>query len=81
VWTEREFDFELLDDLSDGPVATLRISTPAGVLLVMAVPAEADNCLTVHGLHINGEGTDLGPGTLGIANLQVIARGFMERFD
>jgi hypothetical protein len=56
----------MLDDLSEDPVVTLRIGTPAGILLVVAIPVERGNSLVAQGLHINGAGTNLGPGTLGI---------------
>jgi hypothetical protein len=81
VWSSTQIHFEMLDDLSQDPVATLRIETPAGVLPVMADRIETGNGLIARGLHINGEGTDFGPGALGVANLRIIVRAFMERFD
>lgn len=81
LWTASEITFELLDDLSDDPVVTLRIGTPAGVLLAMAIPEADGNRLILRSAHINGEGQGFGSGHVGMANLLVIGNAFVERFE
>jgi len=75
VWTAIDIAFEIVDDLSDDPVVTIRLSTPAGPLTVMAEPVVQGTTLLLNGVHVQ----DSTPNRIGAANLLVIAQVLMER--
>jgi hypothetical protein len=58
-------------------VVTVFVSTPAGVLKVMAEPGWMGRALVLRGLHMQ----DLRPNAVGAANLMVIAEAVMQRPD
>jgi hypothetical protein len=79
VWRPGDLSFVLIDDATDHPVATARITTPSGVLYAMAEPIAAGRVLILRGVHMHGEGA--GANAIGHANLKVLARTVMERMD
>ena len=60
-------------------VVTARITSPAGVLDVMAEPSQHGRRLVLERLHM--QGVDLGPCQFGLANLRALAQAVMERMD
>jgi hypothetical protein len=63
--------------LSEGAVATMRIETPAGTLLVMGEPEQdiSGSVLHVAGVHTNGQTNNLlAAHSIGLANLLAIRR-------
>jgi hypothetical protein len=83
MWRRSEIRFVLESSLSEGEVATLRIGTPAGDLLVMGEPEQnvSGNALHVSGVHTNGRaGALLAANPIGLANLQVIGQAFLAEF-
>jgi hypothetical protein len=65
VWTVADIEIILDDDLTDDPVVTGQIVTPAGELLVMAEIEVLRRELVLRGLHIHGG--DPGPKRIGLA--------------
>ena len=74
VWHAADLRFELLDDLTFDPVATILVTTPAGPLRIMGEPAVDGSTLVVRGLHVQGGE----PNTVGAANLLLLAALLME---
>ena len=74
VWTPDQISFEL-DELTDDPVVTIEISTPAGTIKFMAEAEEAGAVLILRGAHVQGEAV----GQIGVANLRAIVRIVVER--
>jgi hypothetical protein len=83
MWRIDEVGFELAPEHCEGNVDTIRVSTPAGELLIMGVFTDMPaRVLRVTGAHTNGAPGGLIVGnSLGVANLMVIAQAFMEAFD
>ncbi len=79
VWTSADIEIVLDDELTDDAIATVRIVTPLGELLVMAEAEQNERELVLHRLHIQGD--TLGPNDLGPAHLRQLARAVMERMD
>jgi len=79
VWTVADIEIILDDDLTDDPVVTGHIVTPAGELLVMAEVEVLHRELVLRGLHIHG--VTLGPNELGWPRLRQLAHAVMERLD
>ena len=77
VWTAADIAFEIVDDLSDDPVVTIRLSTLAGPLTFMAEPVVQGTALLLNGVHVQ----DSTPNRIGAANLLVIAQALMERME
>lgn len=69
-----DISLEMVDDMTDDPVVTLRISTPAGRLTFVAEPEERGRTLILKGTHVQ----DARPNTIGMANLMVVAQALME---
>ena len=69
--------FEIVDDLSDDPVVTVRLSTPAGPLTFMAEPVIEGTLLILKAMHAQ----DSRANRIGAGNLLVIAQVLMERMD
>jgi len=70
-------------DLSEGEVATMRIETPVGHLLVMGEPAldVSGTVLIASGVHTNAPiGPRLAANAIGLANLQVVGQAFLMEF-
>ena len=79
MWTSADIEIVLDDELTDGAIATVRIVTPLGELLVMAEAEQNERELVLRGLHIQGD--TLGPNDLGPARVRQLVRGVMERMD
>jgi len=79
VWTSADIEIVLDDELTDGAIATVRILTPLGELLVMAEAEQNGRELVLRRLHIQAE--TLGPNDLGPARLRRLVQGVMERMD
>ena len=82
MWRRGDIRFTFEIRLSEGAVATMRIDTPAGVLLVMGEPQQdlSGRTLLVRAVHTNGR-SGLLPNSVGMANLKVIGQAFLEAFD
>jgi hypothetical protein len=75
--------FVLESSLSEGEVATMRIMTPVGDLLVMGEPAQdvSGQVQRVSRVHTNGgAGSPLAADSIGLANLQVIGQAVLAEF-
>jgi hypothetical protein len=79
VWTSADIEIVLYDDLTDGTIATVRLLTPLGELLVMAEVELYRRELVLRRLHIQGE--TLGRNDLGPGHLRQLVRGVMERME
>lgn len=79
MWSADDIRFTLLDDLSVGPVATVEIGTPNGILLVMGEPRAEARSLIVSGVHMHGTG--IGPNGVGPRNLRVIVDALLREMD
>jgi hypothetical protein len=79
VWTAADIEIILDDDLTDDPVVTAHILTPAGELLVMAEVEVRNRELVLRGLHMHG--VTLGPNEVGWPRLRQLAHAVMERVD
>ena len=79
MWTAAEIQIALDDEASAGSVLTVRISTPAGQLLVMAEVERYDSELVLANLHMQAE--SLGRNSLGWNRLRQIARVAAEKAD
>jgi hypothetical protein len=77
LWDVADISFEIVDDMSDDPVVTLRIATPVGPLTVMAEPAMQGATLHLTRAHVQARGAN----TIGAWNLLVIARAVIEGMD
>lgn len=78
-WSGDDIEIEADDLGTDDPVVTARITTPAGILDVMAEPSQKGRCLVLERLHMHG--VDIGPRQFGLANLRALAQAVMERMD
>jgi hypothetical protein len=76
-WTAEDISFDIVHDMTDHPVVTVRMLTPIGPLRFMAEPVMQGTTMLLKGLHVQ----DLSPNAVGIANLTLIARAVMERMD
>jgi hypothetical protein len=70
---------EIIGELTEGAVATARIETAAGTMLVMAEVAMEGRCLVLQGLHMRG--IDVGINELRVTGLRFAVREFMEALD
>jgi hypothetical protein len=77
-WTPQDLALAgIVPDLSEGNVVTIRIASPAGVIAIMA---EVDidpggRTLVLNGTHMQSDGS------VGVANLRVVADFVLERMD
>lgn len=76
-WTPDRLSFEIIGEATDDPVVTVKITTPAGPVLVMAEAEERGRTLILRRLHVQGGA----PNDIGPANIRVIARAAMEEMD
>ncbi|HUI19348.1 MAG TPA: hypothetical protein VL244_16900 [Alphaproteobacteria bacterium] len=76
MWKAADVGIVVDDDLSDDPVVTANITTPAGRLSVMAAVSFEGRTLVLAGLHMHGD--DIGLGEFGMANLRRLADAVME---
>ncbi len=77
LWDVADISFEIVDDMSDDPVVTLRIATPVGSLTFMAEPVMQGTTLHLTRTHAQAAA----PNTIGAGNLLVIAQAVMEGMD
>jgi hypothetical protein len=77
MWQPQDIDFDLVAQLSETPVATLRISTPDGNLVVMGELEQSGRTLVVRRFHLQGAAAN----TLGVAKLRFLADVVMQRMD
>jgi hypothetical protein len=56
-----EISFDFVDDLTDDPVVTITVTTPAGPLTLLAEPVMDGTTMVLNGLHVQ----DLTPNAVG----------------
>jgi hypothetical protein len=78
-WTAADIDIVLDDDMTDGPVTTVRICTPAGELTVMAEVSFSGRELFLARTRVQAE--NMAQHSLGPARLRQIASAVAERLD
>ncbi len=76
-WGVDDIAFEFVDDLTDDPVVTIRVLTPVGTLMFMAVPVISGTTMILRGLHVQ----DSVPNAVGPRNLMMVARAVMEGME
>ena len=76
MWRRDQIDFRLREDLCDGDIVTLEISTPAGIIVMMGEPEDAGTTLIVRGVHIHSDP----PHQVGTGNLGVVPQSLMQRY-
>jgi len=67
---------DIIGEQSEGAVATARVETAAGTIMVMAEVALEGRCLTLRGLHVHG--IDVGANELRVAGLRRMVQEIME---
>ena len=77
MWAVDQITFEI-DAETDGSIAVVDVSTPAGLIKICAELHVSGRTLQVTGLHVQSE---LGPNAIGLNALRVIAAAAMERMD
>ena len=77
MWSAEDISFEIVSDMSDDPVVTLLVHTPAGRLRFIGEPVERDGILIARSTHVQ----DATANAIGSANLMVIAQALMEGMD
>lgn len=77
-WSPTDLSFEFVSETTSGAVVTADISTPAGMLRVMAELEEHDRTLVLRGFHIE---LTVKPNSVGLHNLRTLAQVVMERMD
>lgn len=77
VWKVVDISFDVIADLTDDPVMTVVVRTPAGAVTITAEPVERGTTLVLRGAHVQ----DAKPNALGPANLMVMAQALMERME
>jgi hypothetical protein len=70
---------DIIGEQTEGSVATARIETAAGTIMIMAEVTVDDRCLTLRGLHLHG--IDVGANELGVAGLRQIVEEVMENLN
>jgi hypothetical protein len=70
---------DIIADESEGAIATARVTTSAGTIMVMVEVALERRRLTLRGLHVHGE--DVGINELGISGLRRMVTEAMDRRD
>jgi hypothetical protein len=77
VWTPAHITFDIVDEMSAGSIVTIAVTTPIGVLKVMAEAAMAGRTLILDQVHVQ----DGWPNAVGWINLRLIAGRVMEGLD
>jgi hypothetical protein len=75
MWAVTDISFEIVDDMTDDPVVTLLVRTPAGQLTFIAEPVEQGAILVALRTHVQ----DATPNAIGVGNLMLIAQAIMIR--
>jgi hypothetical protein len=70
---------EIVRELSERAIATAKVETSVGVLMVMAEVLLDGRRLVLHGLHLHG--ANVGVNELGIVGLRRMVREVMEELD
>ena len=78
-WRSADLSFVLLHDITDDPVVTVEIETPAGRLFAMAEVRAIGRTLFLGDLHMHG--VEAGANAIGPANLRILAETILERMD
>ena len=78
MWRRNEIEFIILENLTEGPVLTVEIVTPAGSLYAMAEPIEQGRTLILKSFHIQAVS---GARLFGPGNLRFLAELLMEMMD
>ena len=79
TWRHSDISIEMVDEDSSDPIVTLEITTPVGVITVMAEFRLMGRIVGVKGAHIESRG--ISRNDIGVPNLRVIAQTAMEIFD
>src|SRR5271163_1020087 len=79
TWRHSTISIEMVDEDSSDPIVTLEITTPVGVITVMADFRLMGRIVGVKGAHIESRG--ILPNDIGISNLRVIAQTAMDDYD
>jgi hypothetical protein len=74
MWAVEDISFEIVSEMTDDPVVTVRIMTPAGQLTFTGEPEEQGDTLIVRRTHVQ----DASANAIGPANLMVVAQALME---
>ena len=77
MWDSDDISFEIVDDMTDDPVLTLMVFTPAGQLTFMGEPVIKGRVMIARGVHVQ----DGIPNSVGAGSLLVLARVLMERME
>ncbi len=75
MWSIGDISFEIADEITEWPILTIAMLTPAGELLFTGEPEIRGRVLVVHGAHVQGSFAN----RIGAANLLVLAQALMER--
>jgi hypothetical protein len=76
-WRPTEIHFDIIDHLTDHPIVTMFIDTPAGRIEIMGEPVMRGNTMVVREAHLQ----TMSPQRIGVGNLYLLARMVMERMD
>lgn len=79
MWSADDLLILIEDRLTDHPVVTATLVTPAGRLMVMAEITMADRWLVLRAAHLQGDG--IGANDLGFVRLRWLAQAVMEVMD
>lgn len=79
MWTAADIRIVVTDDLSEDNALTVRLSTPAGTLAMLAEVRFVDRRMVLSGVHTHGE--DMGPRQFGMVRLRWLAQAVMEAVD
>jgi hypothetical protein len=77
MWAVGDISFDLAADLTDDPVVTVFVTTPAGLVTLIGEVFDRGAVLVLRGVHIQ----DATPNRIGAANLMVMAQALMERLE
>jgi hypothetical protein len=78
MWTPGDIVIVIDDSLTDDPVLTAEIDTPAGRLKMMAEVSIRDGLLSLRGLHLHGVG--VAPNAFGLGSIRRLADAVMKEF-
>jgi hypothetical protein len=73
MWAVGDIAFAIVDDMTDDPVVTISVATPAGLLQFAAEPVVVEGVLVLQRTH----GQGLTANSVGAGNLMVIAQALM----
>ena len=77
VWNPAHITFDIVNEMSAGSIVTIAVTTPIGVLKVMAEAAMTGRTLILDQVHVQ----DGWPNAVGWINLRLIAGRVMEGLD